>query len=58
MAIITKTSVAFSRIFDLLSYQEQKYSNPKAINFFKKGKWQGLSIQELQSNSSASIRES
>ena len=49
MAIITKTSVAFSRIFDLLSYQEQKYSNPKAINFFKKGKWQGLSIQELQS---------
>ena len=49
MAIITKTSVGFSRIFDLLSYQEQKYPNPKAVNFFKNGKWQGYSIQELQS---------
>src|SRR6187551_1615556 len=49
MAIITKTSVGFSRIFDLLSYQEQKYPNQKAVSFFKNGKWLSYSIQELQS---------
>src|SRR6478609_87785 len=49
MAIITKTSVDFSRIFDLLPYQAQKYPNPKAVNFFKNEKWVSYSIQELQS---------
>ncbi len=48
MEVIRKPSVDFTRIFDILKYQHEKYPNPTALNFFVAGKWQGFSIQEVQ----------
>lgn len=48
MEVIRKTSADFTRIFDILSYQKEKYPNSKALNFFDNGKWQGYTIDELQ----------
>lgn len=38
----------FTRIFDLVRYQEEKYPNQKALNYFHKNKWHALSIQQFQ----------
>jgi len=48
MEIVKKTSVDFTRLFDILSYQQEKYPNATALNAFQSGKWIGLSIQEVQ----------
>ena len=48
MEVTRKTSVDFTRIFDILNYQKEKYPNSTALNFFADGKWQGLAIQEVQ----------
>ena len=48
MEVTKKTSINFTRIFDILSYQKEKYPNQNALNSFSTGKWQGYSIQELQ----------
>ena len=48
MEVVKKTSVDFTRIFDILSYQQEKYPNATALNAFHSGKWRGLSIQEIQ----------
>ncbi|MBK5278137.1 MAG: long-chain fatty acid--CoA ligase [Bacteroidia bacterium] len=47
--MVTKTtSVDFTRIFDILNYQKEKYPNQHALNSFFAGQWHGISIQELQ----------
>lgn len=48
MEITKKTTIDFTRIFDILSYQKEKYPNSRALNFFSEGQWHGLSIDEIQ----------
>ena len=48
MEVVKKTSVDFTRIFDILPYQAEKYPNAAALNAFHAGKWRGISIQEIQ----------
>lgn len=48
MGVTKKTSVNFTRIFDILLYQKEKYPNATALNYFLDEKWQSYSIQELQ----------
>jgi long-chain acyl-CoA synthetase len=48
MEVVRKTSVDFTRLFDILSYQQEKYPNALALNAFQSGKWIGLSIQDIQ----------
>lgn len=38
----------FTRVFDLLSYQRDKYPNARAINFYSGEHWIGYSIDEVQ----------
>ena len=53
MEVTRKTSSDFTRIFDILKYQQEKYPNPTALNYFSDGKWKGYSIQELQNKINA-----
>lgn len=53
MEVVRKTSVDFTRIFDILSYQQEKYPNANALNFFRSGEWIGISIQEIQQRANA-----
>lgn len=53
MEVVRKTSVDFTRIFDILSYQQEKYPNATALNSFRAGKWVGISIQEVQQKANA-----
>ena len=48
MEIIKRPFSDFSRIFDILQYQKEKYPNPAALNAFADGKWQSMTIQEIQ----------
>ena len=48
MEVTKKTSINFTRIFDILKYQQEKYPNQTALNFFADGKWQGYPIQVVQ----------
>lgn len=48
MEIIKRPFSDFSRIFDILQYQKEKYPNPEALNAFSSNKWQPVSIQEIQ----------
>ncbi len=48
MEIIKRPFSDFSRIFDILQYQKEKYPNPAALNAFSSNKWQPVSIQEIQ----------
>lgn len=48
MEVTRKTSFDFTRIFDILQYQTKKYPNSSAVNYFSGEKWQGYSIQKLQ----------
>ncbi len=48
MEITVKRSIDFTRIFDIIEYQTEKYANPTALNTFSDGKWQGLSILEIK----------
>jgi long-chain acyl-CoA synthetase len=38
----------FSRVFDILPYQQQKYPGRDALNAFIRGRWVGYSIEEVQ----------
>lgn len=38
----------FTRLFDILQYQKEKYPNRHALHAVESGKWRGYSIQELQ----------
>ncbi|MCJ7542781.1 MAG: AMP-binding protein, partial [Desulfobacterales bacterium] len=48
MEISRKHSSDFTRLFDILSYQREKYPNQRALNAFEAGSWNGLSISEIQ----------
>ncbi len=39
---------SFTRVFDILGYQLDKYPQAKALNKFVDGEWQGYSISEVQ----------
>jgi len=38
----------FTRLFDILQYQKEKYPNKYALNAVESGKWREYSIQEVQ----------
>jgi long-chain acyl-CoA synthetase len=38
----------FTRVFDILRYQQEKYPQQAALSFQQEGKWKSLSIQEIQ----------
>jgi long-chain acyl-CoA synthetase len=38
----------FTRVFDILTYQQEKYPQQAALSFQQDGKWKSLSIQEIQ----------
>ena len=38
----------FTRVFDILAYQQEKYPQQAALSFQQDGKWKSLSIQEIQ----------
>ena len=48
MAITRKPSSDFTRIFDILSYQYEKYPNATALNAGEGKQWKSYSVQELQ----------
>lgn len=51
---IRKTSSSnFTRIFDILQYQQEKYPNKSALNSFRGGSWQAYRIDEIISRSEA-----
>ncbi len=43
-----ESTAGFTRVFDILNYQLDKYPQKKALNKFVNGQWQGYSITELQ----------
>jgi len=53
MAITRKPYSDFTRIFDILSYQREKYPNAAALNAVVNGNWKGYSIEETQSRVNA-----
>ena len=53
MEITVKNSIDFTRLFDIIEYQKEKYANPTALNSFYGGKWQGLSILEIKNKANA-----
>ncbi len=48
MERVKKSFVDFTRIFDILSYQQEKYPNATALNAFRAGRWTGYSIRTIQ----------
>jgi len=51
--ITKKASSNFQRVFDILSYQQEKYPNNHALNFYSAGSWHGYSIEEVKKRSEA-----
>ncbi|HWA34883.1 MAG TPA: long-chain fatty acid--CoA ligase [Cyclobacteriaceae bacterium] len=47
MEITKKKGSDFTRVFDILSYQVEKYPNAAALNFFSGNKWKAIAIQEI-----------
>ncbi len=50
MAITRKPYSDFTRIFDILSYQREKYPNASALNAFVEGSWKSYAIENIQRN--------
>ena len=48
MEIKIKSSSGFTRIFDILTYQREKYPTASALNSFRNGNWRAQSIQEIE----------
>ena len=48
MEITKKHTIDFTRIFDILAYQGEKYPNHHALNAYSRDQWQGYSIEEIQ----------
>ena len=48
MEVTRKQSSDFTRIFDILTYQREKYPNATALNSFVDGGWKGYSIDQIQ----------
>ncbi|MBX2962214.1 MAG: long-chain fatty acid--CoA ligase [Cyclobacteriaceae bacterium] len=54
MAKLTrKSSGNFLRVFDIPTYQQSKYSNERALNYYSNGKWHGYSIVKVQEKAEA-----
>lgn len=53
MDIAKRTSIDFTRIFDIPEYQKEKYPNVRALNHFTEGHWQPLSIEEVRKKADA-----
>ncbi|CAN5458699.1 long-chain fatty acid--CoA ligase [soil metagenome] len=53
MEITKKPYSDFTRIFDIIRYQTEKYPNETAINTFENGNWKGHSIQQIQQQADA-----
>ena len=45
---MTDITASFTRVFDILNYQLDKYPQQKALNKFVNGKWKAYSIKEIQ----------
>ncbi len=45
---VTKKTIDFARVFDLLAYQKEKYPNDKALNSFSSGQWRAISTEQIQ----------
>jgi long-chain acyl-CoA synthetase len=43
--------IDFTRVFDIPEYQQHKYPQERAVNYFVDGKWQPVSIQTIISKS-------
>jgi long-chain acyl-CoA synthetase len=52
MAIVTK-KVDFTRVFELIHYQKEKYANPRAFNSISQGEWKSQSTEEIQNRINA-----
>jgi len=52
MAIVTK-KVDFTRVFELIHYQKEKYPNQKAFISFSQGQWKSQSTEEIQNRINA-----
>ncbi|NOT73968.1 MAG: long-chain fatty acid--CoA ligase [Cyclobacteriaceae bacterium] len=50
MEIIKRPSIDFTRVFDIIRYQSQKYPNQKSLNTFESNSWRSYSIQEIGKN--------
>jgi long-chain acyl-CoA synthetase len=50
---VTRKNIDFTRVFDLLAYQKEKYPNHKALNSFSSGQWNGISTEQIQTKSDA-----
>ena len=48
MEITRISSSDFTRIFDILAYQQNKYANANALNSYSNGKWQSFSIHHIK----------
>lgn len=48
MEIHRQHGIDFTRLFDILQYQKEKYPNKHALNAVESGSWRGYSIQEVQ----------
>ena len=54
MTTITKrASSNFQRVFDIVTYQQQKYPNANALNYYTDATWHGYSIHEVQKKAEA-----
>ncbi len=47
MEVRKKKSSDFTRVFDILSYQKEKYPNTSALNYFSQNRWTPLSIDSI-----------
>ena len=53
MEIVKRSSANFTRIFDILNYQREKYPNKAAINSFVDASWKAHSIDQIKSRAEA-----
>lgn len=52
MAVVTK-KVDFTRVFELIHYQKEKYPNQKSLNYFLQGQWKSQTTEEIQNKINA-----
>jgi len=53
MEITKKIFSDFTRVFDIIQYQEEKYPNTMALNTFSNGEWVPHSIHQIQERANA-----
>src|SRR6188768_2804366 len=53
MEVRKRHSSDFSRVFDILQYQEEKYPSNAALNVFRNSAWHPLPISEVRKRSDA-----